>query len=216
MINVLFIGAPGSGKGTQAAKLISQKNLIHLSTGDLFRKNLKEKTPLGQLAKSYIDKGHLVPDQVTNDMVKDFIKSIPQDKGIVFDGFPRSLSQAIALDMILKETDRKLDKVIFLKIPDEQIVKRLTGRLWAPNSGCVYHIKNNPPKQAGFCDESGEALVTRSDDREEVLRSRLNVFHKNTKPLLNHYEKKGLLKNISAGASPKEVFHQILQAFKED
>ena len=215
-MNILFIGPPGSGKGTQAQKLVSYKNLKHLSTGDLFRKNLKEQTTLGQLAKSYIDKGELVPDQITNDMVKVFLKGLPKDQGVVFDGFPRNLSQAEAFDRILKNTNRKLDRVFFLDASNDVIIERLTGRLWAPKSGCVYHIKSNPPKRKGFCDQSGEPLIKREDDREEVIRSRLRVFHDNTTPLLKHYKEKGLLKSISAILPPEEVFNQILQALEKD
>ena len=211
-MNILLIGAPGSGKGTQAEKLVSKKGLRHLSTGDLFRKNLKEGSSLGQKAKSYIDKGQLVPDQVTNDMVKSFLQSLLIDEGLVLDGFPRNLSQAEALSGFLNKTGRKLDKAIFLKISDEKIVERLSGRLWAPKSGCVYHIKNHPPKKAGFCDQSGEALVTRSDDKEETLRARLKVFHKNTKPLVDYYKKQKLLKILSAELSPEELFCHIEQA----
>ena len=214
-MNILFIGPPGSGKGTQAQKLVFKKNLKHLSTGDLFRKNLKEKTSLGELAKSYIDKGELVPDQITNGMVEIFLKEVSEGEGVLFDGFPRNLSQAEALDQSLKKTDRKLNRVIFLDVPDDVIVERLTGRLWAPESGCVYHIKNKPPKRAGFCDKSGETLVTREDDREELIRSRLKVFHESTKPLLNDYRKKGILRIIQAEASPEEVFNQILKAIEE-
>ena len=210
-MNILLIGAPGSGKGSQAAKLIVEKNLKHLSTGDLFRKNLKDNTELGQLAKFYIDQGKLVPDQVTNDMVKVFLQNIPLEKGVIFDGFPRNLPQAVALDQMLNEIGRALDWVIFLEISDDQAVSRLSGRLWAPQSGCVYHIKNNPPRRAGFCDHSGEALVTRSDDKEEVIRSRLKVFHNNSQTLLNYYKKRGLLKSLSAECPPEELFHRILQ-----
>ncbi len=213
-MDILLIGAPGSGKGTQAVRLVSHKNLAHLSTGDLFRKNLKEKTALGLTAKSYIDKGALVPDEVTNGMVKNFVTGVSQDKGIVFDGFPRNFSQAEALQKICDETDRELNKVIFLDVSDDMIVERLTGRLWAPTSGCVYHVKNNPPKRKGFCDKSDEPLITREDDKEEVIRSRLEVFHQNTKPLLTYYKKKGLLKKIKAELSPEKVFHQIQQALE--
>ena len=215
-MNILFIGPPGSGKGTQAQKLVSQKNLKHLSTGDLFRKNLKEQTTLGQLAKSYIDKGELVPNQITNDMVEVFLRGLSKDQGVVFDGFPRNFSQAEAFDQILKNTNRKLDRVIFLDASNNVIIERLTGRLWGPKSGCVYHIKNKPPKREGFCDQSGEPLVKREDDREEVIRSRLRVFHDNTIPLLKHYKEKGLLKSISATLPPEEVFNQILQALEKN
>lgn len=212
-MNILFIGPPGSGKGTQSQKLVSQKNLSHLSTGDLFRKNLKEQTSLGEKAQSYIDQGALVPDEITKAMVEEFVKKVPAEKGILFDGFPRNFKQSEALDKILKETNRKLNKVFFLSLSDDAVVERLTGRLWAPKSACVYHIKNNPPKRPGFCDVSGEALVTRSDDREELIRPRLQVFHEETEPLLRKYEKKGLLVRIQAENSPSEVFQKILQFF---
>ncbi len=211
-MNILFIGPPGSGKGTQAQKLISKKKLRRVSTGDLFRKNLKERTALGQRAKSYIDKGELVPDQIVNDMVEEILKGLAKAQGALFDGFPRNLSQARALDQILERAGRQLDRAIFLSAPDHLIIERLTGRLWAQKSGCVYHIKNNPPRRAGFCDQSGEALVKREDDRKEVVLSRLRVFHKHTAPLLEHYKKRGLLKSVSADLPPEEVFLRIEQA----
>lgn len=214
-MNIILIGAPGSGKGTQAGKLISGRKLRHLSTGNLFRKNLKEGTPLGLKAKSYLDQGALVPDQVTNDTVEDFLKGIPLEEGVIFDGFPRNLFQAEALDQILSSLGRTLDKVIFFEISDDQVVDRLSGRLWAQKSGCVYHIKNNPPKQAGVCDQSGEALITRADDKEEVIRHRLKVFHENTKDLLKHYKTKGILDSLSAELSPEELFAQISKILKE-
>ena len=212
-MDILFIGPPGSGKGTQAQKLLFHKNFSHLSTGDLFRKNLKEKTPLGEEAQTYIKRGALVPDKLTNAMVGEFVREVPLEKGILFDGFPRNFNQSEALEEILKETKRKLNKVFSLILPDDLIVQRLKGRLWAKKSGCVYHTQNNPPKKAGFCDVSGEALVTREDDREELIRLRLEVFHKETKPLLKKYEEKGLLAKIEAEACPEEVFQKILNFF---
>lgn len=208
--NILLIGAPGSGKGTQALKLVNQKKGAHLSTGDLFRNHIKQKTDLGLLAKSYIDKGQLVPDQITNDMAEDFVKKVSQETGIIFDGFPRNISQAEALKVILTQNRRQLHKVIFLEISDRQVIERLTGRLYAPKSGLVYHTKNKPPKKQGICDVSGEALITRPDDTEEVIQSRLNVFHQETRPLLDYYKKKELLHVVNANRSPEEVFHSII------
>ena len=212
--NILLMGSPGSGKGTQSLKLVNLKSLSHLSTGDLFRSHLNRKTDLGLLAKTYIDKGQLVPNQVTNDMVGQFVKELSQKKGIVFDGFPRNVSQAEALKMILTQNDRSLPKVIFLDISDEQVIKRLAGRLYAPKSGLVYHIKNKPPKKQGICDVSGEALITRPDDTEKVIQSRLDVFHQNTKPLLDYYKDRGFLQIIEANHSPEQVFDSILQALE--
>ena len=208
--NILLIGAPGSGKGTQAFKLVNQKKWRHLSTGDLFRNHIKEKTELGLLAKSYIDRGKLVPDPVTNDMVDYFVREVSKEVGIIFDGFPRNISQAEALKIILSQNSRQLHKVVFLEVPDEQVIKRLTGRLYAPKSGLVYHVKNKPPKKKGLCDVSGEDLITRPDDTAEIIQSRLNVFHQNTKPLLAYYKEQKILKVISAKDSPKQVFDSIL------
>lgn len=214
-MNILLIGAPGSGKGTQAQKLATEKNFTHLSTGDLFRKNIREGTPLGKKAKSYIDQGLLVPDGITNDMVRVFLQSVPKDQGLIFDGFPRNPAQAEALDQILREAKRSLAQVIYFEIQDDEVVKRLTGRLWAGQSGRIYHIKNNPPKRPGFCDVSGEALVARPDDKEEVIRSRLKVFHENIKLLLSYYENKGSMKSVPAELSPEELFDRILKILEK-
>lgn len=213
-MDILFIGPPGSGKGTQAVKLAERKKLKHLSTGDLFRKHLKEKSSLGQQVQLYIDKGELVPDRLTNDMVEVFLKELSLEEKIIFDGFPRNLFQASALDQMLKQAGRQLAHVFYFEIADDQVVDRLTGRLWAPKSGCIYHIRNKPPQKAGICDQSGEALIVRSDDKEEIVRSRLKVFHENTKPLIDYYEKKGLLNRISAETSPETVFQSLLKALE--
>ena len=214
-MNVLLIGAPGAGKGTQAEKLREKNRCGYLNTGNLFRKHLKENTALGKKARSYIDKGELVPDSVTNDMAKAFLAESSPARGMIFDGWPRNLNQAKAMDSIFKEIGQTLHKAIFLDLSDQEALNRLTGRLYAPQSGRVYHVKKRPPRRAGFCDDSGEALVTRPDDKEEVIRTRLKVFHKNTAPLRAFYKKKGLLREISANQAPMEVFSHILKALEE-
>ena len=214
MSDILLIGVPGSGKGTQALKLVQQKNFFHLSTGDLFRKNLKDQTSLGLLAKSYIDKGLLAPDSITQDMIKDFIKEIPQTKNIIWDGFPRNFIQAEAFKNILKERKRDLVKVFYFKISDTKVIDRLCGRLYALKSGLTYHIKSKPPKKKGVCDISGEALVCRPDDREDVIKVRLAVFYKETQPLLDYYKKQKLLSEVGADCGPDELFHKILSCLE--
>jgi len=209
MMDILLIGDPGSGKGTQAKKLRDNKKFVHLSTGDLFRKNLKEATNLGTQAQHYIKKGLLVPDKVTIDMVEDFLKNVAPNQSIIFDGFPRNLDQAQALDQILQKNKRKIHKAIYFDISDDEVVERLKGRLWARKSGRIYHIRNNPPKREGICDETGEVLVTRCDDKEELIRHRLKVFHENTTALIQYYSKKGFLKSVSAVLSPEQLFTQI-------
>ena len=210
-MNVLLIGPPGAGKGTQAEKLVSRGDFSHLSTGDLFRRHIQGNTSLGKRAKPYIDKGNLVPDEITTGMVSDFIQSADREKGILFDGFPRNLSQARALDEILKKESKNLDRVIFLDVSEEEVVERLTGRLWAPKSGWIYHLKNNPPNRAGFCNESGEPLIQREDDSEELVRFRLKIFYGETKPLLNYYERKGILTRFSGKGHPENLFKGIVE-----
>ena len=207
--NLVFIGAPGSGKGTQSLKLVESQNFLHLSTGDIFRENIKNQTKLGVLAKTYIDKGHLVPDTVTQNMIRDFIKNIAQEQGIVWDGFPRNLAQAETFQALLKEKNRELTKVLYFKISDEKIIQRLSGRLYAVKSGMTYHKTNKPPKKEGVCDVSGEPLISRSDDKEVTIKSRLAVFYKETEPLLSYYKKKDLLIEIEADLNPDQVFQSL-------
>ena len=209
-MNILLIGPPGSGKGTQSQHLASQKKFKHLSTGDIFRKNLKEKTEIGLQAQKYMDQGHLVPDEVTVKMVELSLKETPKETSLVFDGFPRNTFQGKSLDKILKERGQKLDLVLYFEVSDSKIIERLTGRLWAPNSGCIYHIKTNPPKVAGRCDKTGESLIVRKDDKTEVVLARLKVFWKETHPLLDHYEKQGNLKRVNGEESQDGVFKNIL------
>ncbi len=208
-MNIFFIGSPGSGKGTQAQRLVSEKKFKHLSTGDIFRKNFKEKTEIGLQAQKYMDQGQLVPDDITVKMVELALKEIPEDVDIIFDGFPRNVFQGKALDKILKERGQKVDLILYFEVSDSKVIERLTGRLWAPKSGCIYHIKTNPPKVAGRCDETGEFLVTRKDDKKEVVLARLKVFWKDTHPLLHYYERQGNLKRIDGEKSPDKIFETI-------
>ena len=215
LLNIVLIGAPGSGKGTQALKLVKAKSAIHLSTGDLFRKHLKQKTQLGLLAQSYIDKGQLVPDGVTNEMVKDFIDSVTKKSLVIWDGYPRNWPQTQAFELLLKKKNRPEKKLIYLEISDEEIINRLSGRLYAPQSGKIYHIKNKPPKNSDVCDISGEKLVQRSDDKKELIQARLKIFHKLNQEILDYYNQQGVLKTISASQSPEKVFKDI-QRYIED
>jgi len=208
---LVLIGAPGSGKGTQALQLVKSKGFFHLSTGNIFRENIKNQTELGLLAKSYIDKGALVPDSVTQNMIKDFIKKIPPEQSVVWDGFPRNIAQAKAFQGILEAKAWTINKGIYFKISDKKVIQRLSGRLYAPKSGLSYHRTNKAPKKEGFCDVSGEALISRSDDREELIRSRLKVFYKETEPLLNYYKEKKLLIELDASLNPEEVSTQLFE-----
>ena len=219
-MNLLFLGPPGSGKGTQAQYFSSNKKLSqrrpakevrHISTGDIFRRNLRQKTALGQKAQQYIDEGALVPDEVTIGMVEETLKNIPLEDHIIFDGFPRSIPQAKALDKILKGRNQKLDLVIFFEVPDSVIVERLSGRLWAPKSGRVYHLKNNPPKKPGRCDETGEPLITRKDDQKEVIASRLKAYRESTLPLLEYYKAQGAFHKIDGRQAPDELRREIFR-----
>ena len=204
------MGPPGVGKGTQAQYFVSKKSFKHISTGDLFRRALKEKTPLGKEAQEYLDVGKLVPDKVTIGLVDEVVQATDSKHPVLFDGFPRTLVQAEALDKILKIKNQKIDLVISLLLSYSVILDRLTGRRLAPQSGRVYHIRSQPPKKEGFCDETGETLIVRKDDQEDVVKKRLHVFEKQNKILRGYYEPKGLLHEISAEASPEQVFFKIL------
>lgn len=211
-MNLLLIGPPGAGKGSQSERLVSQKSFKHLSTGDLFRGALREKTPLGLKAKDYIDRGALVPDGITIGLVEEALKGFTGS--VIFDGFPRTVPQSEALEQFLKQRNQQLNLVISLEVSDPVILKRLTGRRWAPQSGKIYHIHFNPPKTPGRCDETGEDLVIRDDDRPEVVKSRLKSFRESTYPLLEHYQSQGILRKVNGENSPEEVFQDILSFLK--
>lgn len=192
---IIMLGAPGTGKGTVAALLQEKLGIKQVSTGDIFRKNIKEGTELGKLADKYISKGNLVPDDVTVKVVEDRLNAPDVENGIILDGFPRTVKQAEELDRILAEKGKKVDKVINLTTPDEEIVERIVNRRVCSNQECkaVYNIILNPPKQDGICDKCGSELITRKDDTEETVRARLKNYLEQTSPLVEYYEKQGNL-----------------------
>ncbi|REK62843.1 MULTISPECIES: adenylate kinase [Cohnella] len=196
-MNILFMGPPGAGKGTQAERIVAEFGIPHISTGDAFRLAMKEGTPLGQKAKEYVDKGLLVPDEVTNGIVRDRISQDDCKSGFLLDGFPRTLAQAEALDAMLAEMGRQIDHVINLKVDRSFLLTRLTGRRICKECGTTYHIVFNPPKVPGVCDKDGGELYQRSDDTEEKVGTRLDEYTSKTAPLLDYYAGKGLLREVN-------------------
>ena len=213
MLNIILMGPPGAGKGTQAKILIAKYNIPHISTGDMFREAIKEGTPLGKLAASYINEGHLVPDDVTIGLVKERLSKDDCANGYLLDGFPRTIPQAEALEKLTKEIGREIEYVINIDTPKEELVKRICGRRVCKKCGAPYHIINVKPKVDGVCDICGGELIQRPDDNEEALNTRLEAYTKQTKPLLDFYEKKGLLTNFSG--ERKEVLTAQLSEFLE-
>lgn len=207
-MNILMFGPPGAGKGTQSALLVSKKNYSHISTGDLFRYNLKNETPLGLEAKKYIDKGDLVPDSVTIKMVEDVLTKL-KGQNYILDGFPRTVAQAEALEELVEGKDKALGKVVFFEVPESLLMSRLTGRRVCKQCGEVYHIASKPPKSEGVCDKCGGAVVQRSDDQEEAIRHRLKVYEEQTAPVKSFYKSKGILAEIDGTGSTEEVFSRV-------
>ncbi|MCB1111129.1 MAG: adenylate kinase [Chlamydiales bacterium] len=204
---VIFLGPPGSGKGTQAKRLAAELNVPHISTGDLFRDNLSRKTELGERVRSYMESGNLVPDEIVNDMLFDRVSREDCNNGYLLDGFPRSIVQAEAFSKKMTRNNEVI--VLNLQVPDAEIVKRLEGRRSCSKCGAIYHIDYSPPKEEGICDHCGGALQQRSDDRADVIKERLNVYHKETAPLEKYYHDLGLLQNIEGTRDPKTVYHDI-------
>lgn len=185
---VILLGPPGVGKGTQGVLLCERRGLAHLSTGDLLRKARREGTPLGREAQRYMDRGELVPDEVIIGMVREHLAGLDDDAGVVFDGFPRTVAQAEALDGVLEELGRRVDRVLVLKADDEVLVKRLAGRRSCPECGAVYNVHFNPPETEGVCDRCGAGLAHRADDQADTVRTRLEVYRELTEPLIAFYE----------------------------
>ena len=205
-MNVILLGAPGAGKGTQAVRIAAAMNIPHISTGDIFRKNIKEKTPLGLKAKSYIDRGQLVPDEVVVEIVQQRIDEDDCKNGFLLDGFPRTIAQAEALDRLTN-----IDSVINLEVDLDKLVDRITGRRVCEKCGESYHVST---KKDDICEKCGGKLIQRADDTEETVKSRLNVYKNETAPLINFYKNQGVLKNVDGMKSIEEVFEEISKALK--
>jgi adenylate kinase len=209
MMRLVFLGGPGSGKGTQAKKLCERFGLAHISTGDLLRKAIKDETGLGKSAKRYVDAGDLVPDDIILGMIKEELTG--NDGGFIFDGFPRTVPQAEGLDEILGELGMSIDGVFNLVVPDKVIVDRLVARRLCKSCGFEYNLKSRPPEREGICDRCGGELFQRSDDNAEVINNRLQVYREKTKPIEDYYRAKGLLFDIDGGKSFDEVFGSITE-----
>lgn len=211
--NLIIFGPPGAGKGTQSDAIKDKLSVYHLSTGDMLREAIKNETETGNLAKKFTDAGKLVPDEVVIKIVEEKVASLGADKGILFDGFPRTLAQAEALDAMLSGLGRTVDTVICIDVPDDNIVNRLTGRRMCMTCNIIYHIAAKPPKQEGICDQCGKALITRDDDNESVIRQRLNTYHEQTSPVIGYYREKGVLKEIDGTGTPQEASDEIFSLF---
>jgi adenylate kinase len=203
------MGLPGAGKGTQAEKISEKYNIPHISTGDMFRSAIKEGTELGMKAKSFMDQGALVPDEVTIGIVKERLSKDDCAKGFLLDGFPRTIAQAEALQTLLSEMKQEIDHVLHVKVPEEKLVERLSGRRICPTCGRAYHVMYNPPKNEGICDKDGSALIQRDDDKPETVKNRLAINIEQSQPLLDFYEDKGYLVTLDGDQDIDKVFQDI-------
>ena len=209
-MKIIMLGAPGAGKGTQAKQIAAKYEIPHISTGDIFRANIKEGTALGMEAKSYMDKGQLVPDELTVKILLDRVSKDDCKNGYVLDGFPRTIPQADVLDKAVSELNDKIDFAINVDVPDENIIRRMSGRRACLNCGATYHIVNVPPKKEGICDTCGSELVIRDDDKEETVKARLLAYHEQTQPLIDYYNNKGILKEVDGTKDMNDVFADIV------
>ncbi|WP_030345440.1 adenylate kinase [Streptomyces sp. NRRL S-1022] len=216
-MRIVLVGPPGAGKGTQAVRLAEKLAIPHISTGDLFRANISQQTELGKLAKSYMDAGNLVPDEVTIAMAKDRMEQPDAENGFLLDGFPRNVSQAQALDELLQSEGITLDAVLDLEVPEDEVVKRIAGRRICRNdSSHVFHVTYSKPKQEGVCDVCDGELYQRDDDSEETVRKRLEVYHTQTEPIIDYYKSQGLVRTISALGPVDEITQRALEALKRE
>ena len=209
-MKIIMLGAPGAGKGTQAKKIAEKCGIPHISTGDIFRANIKNGTELGKKAKTYMDQGLLVPDELVCDLVVDRIQQDDCKKGYILDGFPRTIPQAESLDKALQAIGAKMDDAIDVEVPDENIVKRMGGRRACVGCGATYHLVYAPTKKEGICDACGGELILRDDDKPETVQKRLGVYHEQTQPLIDYYKNQGILREVDGSVDMEDVFKEIL------
>lgn len=209
-MKIIMLGAPGAGKGTQAKMIAERYRIPHVSTGDIFRANIKNGTELGLEAKKYMDQGLLVPDELTVKILLDRVAQEDCKNGYVLDGFPRTIPQAKVLDDALSKLGEKIDYAVNVDVPDENIVKRMSGRRACVSCGATYHIEHIPPKKEGICDVCGQGLILRDDDKPETVQNRLKVYHEQTQPLIDFYSEKGVLRTVDGTVDMKDVFEAIV------
>ena len=214
-MKIIMLGAPGAGKGTQAQMIADKYGIPHVSTGDIFRENVKNGTELGMEAKKYMDQGALVPDELTVRILLDRVAQDDCKNGYVLDGFPRTIPQAEVLDKAIKELGVKIDYAIDVEVPDENIIRRMSGRRACLSCGSTFHIEHVPPKKEGICDRCGKELILRDDDKEETVKNRLDVYHKQTQPLIDYYTGQNILKTVDGTADMMDVFTAITEILGE-
>jgi adenylate kinase len=208
-LNLIFLGPPGAGKGTQATRLAKDFRLAYIATGDMLRAAVKEGTDLGRQAQEYMDKGDLVPDDLIIAMIRERLQEGDTGDGFILDGFPRNVAQADALDEEFDKLGRRLTSVLLIDVPDDDLVARISGRRVCVKNGHTYHVESDPPKHDDVCDQDGSRLIQRDDDKPETVRQRLDVYHQHTEPLVEHYEDKALLRRFDGTRSPTEVHDRI-------
>lgn len=213
-MKIIMLGAPGAGKGTQAKRIAEKFGVPHISTGDIFRANIKNGTDLGKEAKKYMDEGQLVPDELTVRILLDRVKDKDCEKGYVLDGFPRTIPQAEVLDSELKKLGEKVDYAIDVDVPDENIIHRMSGRRACLKCGATYHLEYLKPAKEGICDKCGSELVLRDDDKPETVKKRLTVYHEQTQPLIDYYKKAEVLHSVDGTKEPDQVFEAIVEILK--
>ena len=211
-MNLILLGPPGAGKGTQATRIVEKYKVPHISTGDIFRENIKNNTPLGQKAQEYMNKGELIPDQLVVDIALDRLGKDDCKNGFLLDGFPRTVFQADALDKFLKDKGKGIDLVINIEVEDKMLIERLDARRVCPTCAATYNVIGMPPKKEGICDKCNDTLIQRKDDKKETVGNRIKVYHEQTSPLIDYYKEKGLIKDFDGMIGADALFDEIVKA----